>query len=102
MGKDDRKHVEFVSYDGKFPNLCRGTLVLRIDGEEVSFDFLSGNDFWASGGNVSFTDDWEDIVTTGEWELRMERIPDKYRKYADEMINVFNANVDFGCCGGCV
>lgn len=29
--------VEFVSYDGDFPNLCSGTLVLRIDGEKVTF-----------------------------------------------------------------
>lgn len=26
--------VEFVSYNGIFPNLCFGELVLRIDGEE--------------------------------------------------------------------
>lgn len=29
--------VEFISYNGDFPNLCSGTLVLRIDGEEVTF-----------------------------------------------------------------
>ena len=29
--------VEFVSYNGSFPNLCSGTLVLRIDGVERTF-----------------------------------------------------------------
>ncbi len=102
MEDKDKRHVEFVSYDGRFPNLCRGTLVLRIDGREVSFDYLSRNDFWESGGDVYFTEDWEDVVMQGEWELRLEWVPDEYREYAQEMIDVFNANVEFGCCGGCV
>lgn len=39
-----REHVEFVSYTGKYPNLCNGTLTLRIDGKEVRFnDKVSGN-----------------------------------------------------------
>ena len=28
------EHVKFVSYDGKWPNLCTGTLVLNIDGKD--------------------------------------------------------------------
>ena len=29
--------VKFVSYTGKFPNLCSGVLTLNIDGKEVKF-----------------------------------------------------------------
>lgn len=29
--------VEFVGYNGKYPNLCRGTLTLKIDGKLVRF-----------------------------------------------------------------
>ena len=29
--------IEFVSYDGKFPNLCEGLLVVRIDGRLYAF-----------------------------------------------------------------
>lgn len=29
--------VEFVSYDGEYPNLCSGTLMLSIDGEPWNF-----------------------------------------------------------------
>ena len=31
-----KNRVEFVSYSGRYPNLCSGTLVLRIDGKTVT------------------------------------------------------------------
>ena len=34
---DEYEHVKFISYDGKYPNLCSGRLVLEIDGERVAF-----------------------------------------------------------------
>lgn len=30
--------IEFVSYEGKFPNLCEGLLVVRIDGRLYAFN----------------------------------------------------------------
>ena len=29
--------IEFVSYEGKFPNLCEGLLIVRIDGRLYAF-----------------------------------------------------------------
>lgn len=29
--------IEFVSYNGAYPNLCSGTFVVRLDGIETSF-----------------------------------------------------------------
>lgn len=39
---------------------------------------------------------------SGEWIIDAERIPDKYRQYAEEINRVFNDNVPQGCCGGCI
>ena len=94
------KHVKFISYTGKYPNLCSGTLTLEIDGEKATF----GRDgqykeFWESGGYVNWKDD---IVATDEWEIDIEKLPKQYKKYAREIDRVFNANVEHGCCGGCI
>lgn len=32
-GKEYSNKVRFISYDGKYPNYCTGTLRLEIDGE---------------------------------------------------------------------
>lgn len=56
------QHVKFVSYTGRWPNLCRGVLTLMIDGEICKFGHESFNfdtwkyedtnfePFWESGG----------------------------------------------------
>ena len=105
----DMNHVKFISYTGKYPNLCRGILTLEIDGEKVKFghDYSTfeswkndGNydEFWSSGGSI--TTDY--CVCDGEWEINAESIPEQYRKYAREIDEVFNSNVPYGCCGGCI
>ena len=95
--------VEFVSYTGEYPALCCGTLTLKIDNEIMTFglegEFFS---FWESGGMVYFDEDWNGIVETYKWELDENSLPDKLKPYAQEMIDVFNKNVPWGCCGGCL
>lgn len=93
-------HVKFVSYTGKYPNLCSGTLTLEIDGEQIEFGYDSAYPiFWSSGGST----DWHtDSIWTGDWRINVEEIPEPYRKYAVEIDYVFNANVEPGCCGGCI
>lgn len=90
------KHVEFVSYDGRYPSLCMGTLVLKINGKKISFgDNKNDNypSFWRSGGCAGYS--------SGEWMIAINEIPVKYQKYAEEIDVVFNNNVRYGCCGGC-
>lgn len=86
--------VEFVSYDGKWPCLCGGTLTVRIDGEEVAFPHCL-----RSGGYAGFDADWEEVVTDGPWAVRL---PDEYRELEAEVAKLANANVPWGCCGGCI
>ena len=86
---------EFVSYDGAFPNLCGGTLVLRIDGEEVEFPKCC----MYSGGSVWFDDEWNEHVGIGEWSVN---VPEKYANLKDEIERCVNEHVEWGCCGGCV
>lgn len=86
--------VKFISYDGSYPNLCSGNLVIEINGTRYDKGFSL-----CSGGSVSFDDDWSECVTEGEWTVS---VPDELVKYQNEIEEVVNENVLYGCCGGCV
>ena len=91
-----KSKVKFISYDGTYPNLCRGTLKLEIDGKQYALE-----NALVSGGCVYFDDDWKDYVSSGPWDIEL----DKYKElepYKAEILKVVNKNVKFGCCGGCV
>ena len=104
--------IKFVSYSGEYPNLCSGTLVVEVDGKKVEFRGYSRDDknscfpeFWASGGCVSFDDNWEESVTQGEWELSIDDekdYPHEILSILPDILSVMNENVPYGCCGGCV
>ncbi len=103
--------VEFISYTGRYPNLCSGVLTLKIDNEVVKFGHESKNydwkthkhndsnydKFWVSGGGIRNQCPYQD-----EWVINVEDIPEKYRKYAVVIDYLFNENVPRGCCGGCI
>lgn len=85
--------VKFISYDGAFPNLCSGELVLEIDG-------VRRNDFeLCSGGCVWFDDNWEDHVESGPWTVC---VPKDLEGLKEEITRLVNENIPWGCCGGCV
>lgn len=98
-------HVKFISYDAPAYALCNGKLKLEIDGEIYEFYYEHYNshdgkhfpEFWRSGGGF----DSEYRPHRGEWIINVENIPEKFQKYALEIDLIFNANVPFGCCGGC-
>lgn len=100
------EHVKFISYDGKYPNLCSGRLVLEIDGERIAFSndyskktFKDYEPFWESGGCCCRGNNY--TPSHDEWKIIYDDIPDKFKKYVYEIDEVFNENVDYGCCGGC-
>lgn len=89
--------VKFIEYTGRWPNLCRGTLTLQIDDEVVRFGEGYNPRFWGSGGNC-----YGFNITREPWIIVRDDIPEKYRKYYYEIVHVFNENVEWGCCGGCI
>lgn len=56
--------IEFIAYDGGYPNLCHGNLILKIDGNLVEF-----NNVLESGGQVGFDENWEEYVVPGDWSV---------------------------------
>ena len=102
MTNSEYEHVKFISYDGKYPNLCSGRLVLEIDGEIARFSYETRKDyepFWRSGGSCTRRNNYRRIRDA--WEIEYDNLPDKFKKYANEIDAVFNQNVEYGCCGGC-
>lgn len=97
--KEVAPHVEFVSYSGRYPYLCEGVLILKIDGEEYAFGQSAYFPaFWNSGGWLGCEED----TYQGEWKIYESAIPEQFRMYSEEIDKVFNNNVEFGCCGGCL
>lgn len=98
-------HVKFIEYTGNWPGLCFGTLTLEIDGEKAVFNGDDGTyrKFWESGGSCHMDMNTGDsYVRRKEWLIDVDELPDKYKKYALEIDEVFNANIAYGCCGGCL
>ena len=86
-----------VEYDGSYPNLCSGTLVLTI--EDKKWKFPKGCLY--SGGSVTFDDNWDANVEQGPWSIDEwpEGFPELWKAAAKEAIN---DKIGLGCCGGCV
>lgn len=89
--------VTFISYDGEYPNLCFGTLILNLDGKDIEFP----TDCLDSGGSVWFDKDWSDHVESGPWSISdwPKDWPDSAKDLAEHCVN---ENVPQGCCGGCI
>ena len=92
------RDIQFISYTGKYPNLCSGKLTISVDGDEITEDHCL-----ISGGYIrSFVD--EDIVK-GEWtvdflhKFYFMNFDDEEKKLITDLVN---ANIPFGCCGGCI
>jgi hypothetical protein len=94
--KMEKKNLSFVSYDGKWPNLCSGNLILAINGQEIKFPYKC----LSSGGSVSYDDEGSSIES-GYWTIDIwpEKFPEWLKEQAIELVN---ENIDQGCCGGCI
>lgn len=86
-----------IRYNGAYPNLCSGDLVVIIDDTEWEFpDYCL-----CSGGSVWFDDEWNENVESGEWEITKwpENFPEEYKPW---VLSAVNEDIPHGCCGGCV
>ena len=86
-----------ISYDGSFPNLCSGQLVVYLGTQEWKFPSFC----LRSRGSISFDSDWNEEITQGEWSV--SEWPEGFPEDAKEMVlKKINEEIPFGCCGGCV
>ena len=92
--------LQFVSYDGDYPNLCSGVLTVKVDGKTVVFP----KHFLSSGGGVYFTNNYADEhVEDGEWGYDEGKLPADFPvELAGELLSLINDNIPHGCCGGCI
>lgn len=101
------KRVEFVDYSGAYPCLCFSEVTLKIDGKVVKFCKYkdaaeeTGKPYLAlsSGGHAGFDEDWNKIVTHEPWSIDLDP---RYAELKDEILEVINDNIPWGCCGGCL
>lgn len=98
--------IRFISYSGKYPNLCSGILTVEINGKTKTFGICDADypKFWVSGGQISFDKNWNENITKGNWELNANQndYPKSIWKLMPQLIQLMNDNVQYGCCGGCV
>jgi hypothetical protein len=97
INKEKNSKVKFVSYDGKYPNLCSGTLVLEVNGKTYKWGNHSGIIY--SGGGLLHN---YEGTYNGEWNVDYAKINDEIKDYAEAIDACINENITYGCCGGCI
>lgn len=102
--------VKFISYDGAYPNLCSGTLVMAINNKKYRFGLKENllPSFWTSTGGIAHSDDYSDMwAIGGDWALYIDE--DDLKDYPEEirdieifkkMVELMNDNIlEKPCCG---
>jgi len=86
-----------IKYNGDYPNLCSGELIVYIDDKEWVFP----NYCLSSGGSVSFDEEWNECVCSGDWYVEEwpEEFPEDMKSY---VLTEINEQIEHGCCGGCI
>lgn len=90
--------LKFISYSGKWPALCVGTVVVKKDGKQYELDNIL-----SSGGCCGFNNDFtESYVETGRWKIWKACLPEELQDDYEELLDLVNDNIEHGCCGGCL
>lgn len=88
--------IEFIKYDGEYPNLCFGTLSIKINGDTYHLDNVL-----VSGGCICRNENWDMWADRGPWSVDLDDHPE-LQQYKEDITRIVNENVPFGCCGGCI
>jgi len=92
------RKIEFVKYTGAYPNLCSGTLTIRVDDAVHDVKYCL-----ESGGQCYIDFNGEEIVSKGDWKISRERFKSFLtEEEMNEVERQVNLNVQCGCCGGCL
>jgi len=86
-----------VKYDGAYPNLCSGDLVVYVGRKKYEFP----PHCLSSGGSISFDHEQDEAVCyKDDWHICEwpEDMPEGIRPAVEEAIN---SAIPQGCCGGC-
>lgn len=86
-----------IKYDGSYPNLCSGNLIVYIGEQEYKFP----EHCLESGGSVTFDENWSEEITEGAWTITEypQNFPEEYK---EKLLEIINDEIEWGCCGGCV
>lgn len=103
--------IKFVSYNGSFPCLCIGDLVVKITGMVdiggatvtlLDAEVDLGEVELISGGCYGFDDDGMDYIHKAPW-IAIKHLPAWIDAEAQkDLLRQINEHVEFGCCGGCL
>ena len=93
--KKEPSIVKFISYDGKYPNLCTGTLILEVNGRV--YEWRPYKNPLISGGGLNANYE----AYCGEWKVDYGKIPDEIKMFTEAIGTCINKNIERGCCGGC-
>ena len=85
-----------IKYNGKYPNLCSGHLEVWLDNDYYDF----GKSCLISGGYYNYH---SGEIKEDKWKLDLAMIPENFPiEYVDELIEIINEKIPWGCCGGCI
>ena len=84
--------VKFISVTNKHRwAACSEKVTIEVEGTRYVVGLISN-------GYVSWGE--EEIIETAPWSVR--DVPDEIKHLKSEIENIINANVSWGCCGGCI
>lgn len=77
-----------IEYDGKYPNLCSGNLIVIIDDKKWQFPRRC----LRSGGEINWSEgDWEVLCWPEEFPENLKAV----------VVTEINKQIPPGCCRGC-